>query len=68
MAPPIDKLFLIVAIVALPNMYHRAEYNVPLMIFCFVMWDKPAYHSIIAYLLVFSWMIDVIRLVKDVTS
>ena len=67
MGLPIDKIFLALAIISLPNLYHKAEYNVPLMLFCFAMWALP-YRSLIIYLLVFSWFVDGARLVGTILS
>ena len=67
MIPPIDKLLILLGVVALPNMYHKAEYNVPLMLFCFVVWNLP-YRSIIIYLLIVSWVVDGVRVLKGLAG
>lgn len=59
----LDKFFLIVGMIALPNLYYIPEYNVPLMFFIVLMWDAP-YRSTIFYLLIISWFIDVFRIMK----
>lgn len=64
MAPPLDKMFLIIALVAMPNLYYRAEYNVPLMLFCFGVWSSLKHRAIIIYLLLFSWLIDAYCLLR----
>lgn len=63
MGVPVDKLFLVIGLIALPNLYYISEYNVPLMLFFMVIWEFP-YHPTIVYLLVFSWLVDIFRIVK----
>lgn len=67
MAVPLDKFFLVICIIALPNLYHRAEYNVPLMLFCYGLWTLP-YRSLIIYLFIISWFIDAVRLMTDLSA
>ena len=64
---PIDKLFILLGVVSLPNLYHKADYNIPLMIFCFLTWNLP-YRSIITYLLIISWVVDLIRLLLTLSK
>ena len=66
MIAALDKIFIFIAIVALPNLYFEAEYNVPLMLFCYAIW-APAYRPLIMYLLLFSWFIDGFRLFYDMS-
>lgn len=58
-----DKVFLLIALLALPNLYYHAEYNVPLMLFAYLLWDKVIYKPTIIYLVVFSWVIDLVSIV-----
>ena len=68
MAPPIDKLFLLIAIIAMPNLYYRAEYNVPLMLFCFGVWHSVAHRGAIVYLNIFSWLIDIYCIFRTIAA
>lgn len=67
MVRPFDKLFLFMSIVALPNLYYQAEYNVPLMFFFFVVWESPAYRAAVTYLLVLSWLVDLYTLLVAIS-
>ena len=67
MRPPIHIMFLAIAVISLPNLYHFAEYNFPLMIFCYLLWSQP-YRPLIAYLVVFSWIIDAMHLTLNLTA
>ena len=68
MAPAIDKLFPIVAIVAMPNLYYVAQYNVPLMLFCFGVWYSVRHRPVTMYLLLFSWIIDIYCILRTITA
>lgn len=60
MAPPLQHMFLVLAVLALPNLYYNPEYNVPLMLFSFIMWTST-YKPMILYLLLISWFVDAWR-------
>lgn len=66
MSPPLDKLFLLIAIIALPNLFYRAEYNVPIFIFCFALWHSRTHKSTILYILILSWFIDIFCILKTI--
>lgn len=61
----LDKFFLLIGLIAVPNLYFIAEYNVSLMIFCFFLWNMP-YKSITLYLLIISWVIDGVRILTKI--
>lgn len=63
----IDKIFLVLGIMAFPNLFFRGQYNVPLMLFCFICWNDQFKHFIM-YLLIFSWMIDAYLLFEYITK
>lgn len=65
--PPLDKLFLLIAIIALPNLFYRAEYNVPVFIFCFALWHSTTHKSTILYILILSWLIDIFSILKTIS-
>lgn len=66
MAPALDKLFLFIAIIAMPNLYYRAEYNVPLMLFCMSVWHSIRHRPATMYLIVFSWVIDIYCIIMSI--
>lgn len=66
MAPALDKLFLFIAIIAMPNLYYRAEYNVPLMLFCMNVWHSIRHRPATMYLIVFSWVIDIYCIIMSI--
>ena len=48
-----------IAFISLPNLFYRAEYNVPLLLFSAVSWNIRV--STCAYLLIISWGVDLYR-------
>ena len=68
MALPIDKLFLVIAIIAMPNLYYRAQYNVPLMLFCFGVWHSVRHRAATVYLNIFSWVIDIYYILRTLAA
>lgn len=68
MAPPIGKLFLLIAIIAMPNLYYRAEYNVPLMLFCFGVWQSLQHRPVMVYLIIFSWLVDIYCILRSLAA
>lgn len=66
MAPPLDKIFLLIAIIAMPNLYYRGEYNVPLMLFCYGVWQSIRHRPATMYLLIFSWLIDIYCIIRSI--
>jgi len=58
---PVEAAFLIIIVVSLPNLIYRAEFNVPLLLFAAATWRN--YTSTSAYLLVFSWALDLYRMI-----
>jgi hypothetical protein len=58
---PVETAFLIIVVVSLPNLVYRAEFNVPLLLFAATAWKN--YTSTSAYLLVFSWALDLYRVI-----
>ena len=57
----VEIVFLAIAFISLPNLFYRAEFNVPLLLFAAVCWQKHIASS--AYLLVISWAIELYRVV-----
>lgn len=66
MAPPLDKMFLLIAIIAMPNLYYRGEYNIPIMLFCFGVWPYIKFRATTVYLILFSWLIDAYCIFKTI--
>jgi hypothetical protein len=56
----VEAALLAIAFVSLPNLFYRAEFNVPLLLFAAACWQKRV--STCAYLIVVSWCIDLYRI------
>lgn len=56
----VEIAFVAIAFISLPNLFYRAEFNVPLLLFAAVCWKN--YTSSTAYLLILSWAIELYRL------
>jgi hypothetical protein len=56
----VEVAFLAIAFISLPNLFYRAEFNVPLMLFAATCWSTRI--STCAYLIVISWAIDLYRI------
>lgn len=57
----VEIAFIVIAFISLPNLFYRAEFNVPLLLFAAVCWRNRV--STCAYLIVISWAIDFYRLI-----
>lgn len=57
----VEAALLVIAFISLPNLFHRAELNVPLLLFAAASWRTRV--STCAYLIVVSWGIDLYRIV-----
>lgn len=57
----VEAALLVIAFISMPNLFHRAEFNVPLLLFAAVSWRNRM--STCAYLIVISWGIDLYRIV-----
>jgi hypothetical protein len=55
----VEAALLAIAFVSLPNLFYRAEFNVPLLLFAAACWRTRL--STCAYLIVFSWGVDLYR-------
>lgn len=56
----VEIAFIAIAFISLPNLFYRAEFNVPLLLFAAVCWQN--YTSSTAYLLIISWVLELYRL------
>lgn len=61
----VEAALLVIAFISLPNLFHRAEFNVPLLLFAAVSWRNRM--STCAYLIIISWGIDLYRIVTLVS-
>ena len=57
----VELAFIAIAFISLPNLFYRAEFNVPLLLFAAASWQTRISTS--AYLLVLSWAIDLYRII-----
>lgn len=49
----VEIIFLLILLVSLPNLFYRAEFNVPLLLFTAISWTHHKSTSV--YLLLISW-------------
>mgnify|MGYP000983092343 FL=1 len=56
----VETILVLVAAVSLPNLFYRAEFNVPILLFAAVVWQKRPETS--AHLIVLSWGVELYRL------
>lgn len=55
----VEGALLAIAFISLPNLFYRAEFNVPLLLFAAVCWGNRV--STCAYLILLSWGVDIYR-------
>lgn len=62
MSDHINKLFLAIIVISLFTYFERADYNLPLFAFTYLLWNhhKPNQKARLWYLMVFSLLIDFI--------
>lgn len=56
----VELMLVVVAAFSLPNLFHRAEFNIPLLVFAALLWQRRV--STAAYLIVISWAVEFFRL------
>lgn len=56
----VEASLLIIAFISLPNLFFRAEFNVPLLLFAAACWRVRV--STCSYLIAISWCIDIYRI------
>lgn len=57
----VEAALLAIAFISLPNLFYRAEFNVPLLLFAAASWRTRV--STCAYLIIISWGVDLYRIV-----
>lgn len=57
----VEMLLIIVAAFSLPNFFYRAEFNIPILIFAALLWQRRV--STAAHLIVLSWLVELYRLI-----
>lgn len=55
----VEAALLAIAFISLPNLFYRAEFNVPILLFAAACWRNRV--STCAYLIVVSWGVDLYR-------
>ncbi len=56
----VELMLIVVAAFSLPNLFHRAEFNIPVLVFAALLWQRRA--STAAHLIVLSWLVEFCRL------
>lgn len=51
----VEVLLIIVAAFSLPNLFYRAEFNIPILVFAALLWQRRV--STAAHLIVLSWLV-----------
>lgn len=57
----VEMLLVVVAAFSLPNLFYRAEFNIPVLIFAALLWQRRV--STAAHLIVLSWIVELYRLI-----
>ena len=58
--PSIEILLLVLAALCLPNLFYRATFNIPILLYSAVVWSKK--NTLACQLLVISWFIELYQL------
>lgn len=57
----VEIMLLLLAVVSLPNLFYRAEFNIPILLYAAAMWQKRV--STCAHLILLSWAVELYRLI-----
>jgi hypothetical protein len=58
----VEIILVLLAVVSLPNLFYRAEFNIPILLFAAAVWQKRV--STCAHLIVLSWAVELYRLIN----
>ena len=56
-----EILLIVLALISVPNLFYRAEFNIPILLFAAVIWRSRL--GTAAHLIVLSWPVELYRLI-----
>ena len=64
--PSVEIMLVVLAALCLPNLFYRATFNIPILIFAAVIWTSQS--TLAAQLLIISWVIELYQLLDILIS
>ena len=62
----VEIMLVLLAVVSLPNLFYRAEFNIPILLYAAAVWQKRV--GTCAHLIALSWAVELYRLIYLVVT